>query len=433
MNLLDDHNVDQTEQIDVFDLCERVGLWLAFVPLDNVLGAFLPDGSGGVMITTQRPLTIQRYTAGHELGHWQMGHGPTADEHDEVFGANAAEREQLAQLFAGALLMPPPLVFSILEWARPNPAAALTPQHCYVLAREAGVSYEAALWQLVNLEVLTRGQARDLFKTRPLSIKTELGHGRRPVNGWADVWPVDEEWNDEILKVHIEDEAVISLEENRSTGYRWMLADAPERPRPPAPSPATFAEPLRGGDPDPEHPGVAIDDFIRRAEATEPSPAPAAVMQRLRRRTPADDGDSESQEPQAGVDVVGDDYLSSRVASVRPRDARRARLAVAEATALDGEDESGLVAGSSGLRLLGVRFAAPGLHTVRLVYRSPYTPGPDLDTYSIHAMVETRRTGISIDQLATEDDDDDWVQEVRTRQASATPPDLDPDDPALAG
>lgn len=432
LNLLGEHGIDQTQQIDVFNLCERVGLWLAFFPLDNVLGAFLPDGSGGVMITTQRPLTVQRYTAGHELGHWRMDHGPTTDQHAEVFGTNNAEREQLAQIFAGALLMPPPLVFSILEWVRPSPNEPLTPRDCYLLAREAGVSYEAALWQLVNLEVLTRAQANALFQTRPLSIKTDLAYGRRPVNGWADVWPVDEAWNDEVLNLHIEDEAVISLPENRTTGYRWMLADAPEPINTPTQPPAAFADPPGTSDIDRERIDTARRDFLRRAEATEEAAAPRPVMQRLRRRTPADDGDRESRIPEAGVDVVGDDYLTSRVRSVQPQEARRVRLEVAEGSTGEGGTEHGLVAGTTGRRLLGVRFASPGMHTIRLVYRSPFAQGPDLDSYTIHAIAETRRAGISVDQLATGDEDDEWLQRVRERQATATPPALDPDNPALA-
>jgi hypothetical protein len=428
LNLLDEHEIDQTQQIDVFDLCERLGLWLAFVPLDNVLGAFLPDGSGGVMITTQRPLTVQRYTAGHELGHWRMDHGPTADEHAEVFGTNSAEREQLAQIFAGALLMPPPLVFSILEWVRPDSNAPLTPRDCYLLAREVGVSYEAALWQLVNLEVLTRTQANTLFQTRPLAIKTELAYGRRPVNGWADVWPVDEAWDDEILNLRIEDEAVISLPENRTTGYRWMLADAPESIGTPTQPPAPFADPLTI---DPERVDVARRDLLRSVETAEEAAAPGPVMRRLRRRSSAGEGDRESRSPGAGVDLVGDDYLTSRIRSVRPGEARRVRLEVAEGRAGENGPELGVVAGTTGRRLLGVRFASPGMHTIRLVYRSPYAQGPDLDSYAIHAMVETRRVGISVDQLATGDEDADWVQGVRERQATAIPPALDPDDPAL--
>lgn len=428
LDLLDELNIDQYQRIDVFGLCEQLDLWLAFMPLDNVLGAFIPQGTGGVLITTQRPLTVQRYTAAHELGHWRMDHGPTADEYDEVFGTTHAEREQLAQIFAGNLLMPPLLVMSILDRIRPSSSTPLTGADCYTLAREAGVSYEAAIRQLVNLEQLTGPAAGRLLNLRPLAIKAQLAFGRRPVNGWADVWPVDEQWDDEILDLHVEDQALISLPENRSSGYRWMLADDPEPTREPTAAPPPLGAPLN-----PDRLDQARSDFLRQLEAAERRPAaPGPVMRDLRRRVPNDEEDSVSVEPQAGVDVVFDQYLSSRAPTTSPRVARDLRLTVAGGDPDGTSGRSPAVAGTTGRRLFGVRFGLPGAHTVRLVYRSPYNPGPHLDTYAIHAMVETRRTGISVQQLADEGEDQDWVQEVHERQAAAPPPALDPDDPAVA-
>ena len=115
--LLADSEVDQTRQIDVFSLCEQLGLWLAFLPFDGLLGSYLPEGSGGALITTQRPISIQRYTAAHELGHWRLHHsrGPSLDTEEQVLGDTQDESEQLAQIFAASLLMPPPLVFGTLK------------------------------------------------------------------------------------------------------------------------------------------------------------------------------------------------------------------------------------------------------------------------------------------------------------------------------
>jgi hypothetical protein len=428
LDLLDAQDVDPTQQIDVFGLCERLDLWLAFVPLENVLGAFIPEGSGGVLITTQRPLTVQRYTAAHELGHWRMDHGPTADEHDQVFGTNHAEREQLAQIFAGNLLMPPTLVFSILDRVRPSAGVPLTGIHCYAVAREAGVSYEAAIRQLVNLAVLTSSEEAALLNVAPLAIKTELGFGRRPVSGWADVWPIDEQWHDEILGLRVEDEAVISLPENRSSGYRWMLADSPEPTLEPTDPPPRFAEPLAAT-------GLeqAREDFLREIGDTDTRAAPPGpVMRELRRRPVSEDPIHGGPEPQAGIDVVGDHYLTARARTVRPRDAREQRLAVAAGGANTARDSPATVAGRTGRRLIGVRFGVPGAHTVRLVYRSPYAPGSALDAYAIHAMVETRRKGISVAQLATEDEQETWVRAVHEREKSALPPALNSDDPTVA-
>lgn len=101
--LLDELSVDQTAQIDVFGMCEDLGLWLAFLPMDNLLGAFVPEGVGGVLVTTQRPIPLQRYTAAHEIGHWRLdhGHGLALDGEEHVLGDTPVEREQLGSLFAG--------------------------------------------------------------------------------------------------------------------------------------------------------------------------------------------------------------------------------------------------------------------------------------------------------------------------------------------
>src|ERR1700710_900830 len=109
--LLNDRDINQDEPVDVFDISDRLALWLVFNRLDSLLGATLPKGTGGIMLTTTRGPSIQRYTAAHEIGHWILDFNePAFDPDDDIFYPTA-DREQLAQLFAGQLLMPPPLVF----------------------------------------------------------------------------------------------------------------------------------------------------------------------------------------------------------------------------------------------------------------------------------------------------------------------------------
>lgn len=225
--LLDELGLDASRQVDVFSMCEDLGLWLTFMPLDGLLGAFVPEGSGGVLITDRRPITVQRYTAAHELGHWRLehGHGLALDGEEHVFGATPHERERLAQVFAANLLMPPPLVLSLLARIGVGDHGPISPSEAYFVAREAGVSYEAAVRQLANLQVITAAEATSLLppNVRPLVVKSGLAGGRRPVYGYADVWPVDEAWNDQLISLRADDEVVVSLPENRSSGYRWMF------------------------------------------------------------------------------------------------------------------------------------------------------------------------------------------------------------------
>lgn len=57
---------------------------------------------GGVLVTTQRQIPLQRYTAAHEIGHWRLdhGHGLALDGEEHVLGDTPVEREQLAQVLA---------------------------------------------------------------------------------------------------------------------------------------------------------------------------------------------------------------------------------------------------------------------------------------------------------------------------------------------
>lgn len=413
--LLDELSVDQTEQIDVFGICEDLGLWLAFLPMDNLLGAFVPEGVGGVLVTTQRPIPLQRYTAAHEIGHWRLdhGHGLALDGEEHVLGDTPVEREQLAQVFAGNLLMPPPLVFGVLErlgvGGRP-----VEPEHAYALAREAGVSYEAAVRQLSHLEVITPDRIAVLRQRRPLQVKAALALGRRPVNGYADVWPVNEAWNDQLLALRVEDEVVISLPENRSTGYRWMLPDE-HRSAGLSPPP-----PLSGERPDPIDQDAVAQVRSRFAAASSTTRSadrvPGVVIERLRAVASAP---ARELPPVGGADVVGDEYVPARTAWLPARQARRQRIesrssepAGAASVPTTGGDDP-IVAGT-GRRVLSVRFPRPGPVTIRLEYQSPYNDDDSIEQFVLHALVEPRRVGFSVDQLAT-DADAPWTAQVRQR------------------
>lgn len=413
--LLDELAVDQSKQIDVFGICEDLGLWLAFLPMDNLLGAFVPEGAGGVLVTTQRPIPVQRYTAAHEIAHWRLdhGHGLALDGEEHILGDTPVEREQLAQVFAGNFLMPPPLVFGVLERLGLDGGEIIEAEHAYALAREAGVSYEAAVRQLAHLEVITPDHIAVLRQSRPLQVKAALALGRRPVNGYADVWPVNEAWDDQVLDLRIEDEVVISLPENRSTGYRWMLPDEHRAVEVSTPPPRVHDLDRASVDQ-----GAIANLRSRFAEQTKPGSsarAPGAVLDRLRRVAAATERENPSIH---GADVVGDEYVPARSAWLPPRDARRSRLAgrpseSVGASPVPATGDDPIIAGT-GRRVIGVRFPQPGPFTIRLQYESPYNDDEPIERYVLHALVEPRRVGFSVDQLAN-DADEPWTAQVRQR------------------
>jgi IrrE N-terminal-like domain len=75
---------DQGGSIDVFDAALGVKLPLLLRPLNGLLGAYLPDPIPGVLVTTERPLSIQRFTAAHELGHFRLRHRPSLDDEENI-------------------------------------------------------------------------------------------------------------------------------------------------------------------------------------------------------------------------------------------------------------------------------------------------------------------------------------------------------------
>ena len=54
--------------VDIFAIIAELDLPLMLRPLKGLLGAFLKVPTPGILVTTQRPLSIQRFTAAHELG-----------------------------------------------------------------------------------------------------------------------------------------------------------------------------------------------------------------------------------------------------------------------------------------------------------------------------------------------------------------------------
>ena len=416
--LLTEAGVDQTRQVDVFGLIEGLGLWLAFFPLDGLLGAYLPEGTGGILITTERPTPIQRYTAAHELGHWRLdgGHDAALDTEADVLGRTEIERETLAQVFAGALLMPPPLVHSILS--RRN-TTSLGPVDVYTVAREAGVSYEAAARQLYHLERISQHELRELLKVQPLRVKQAIGAGRRPVVGIADVWPVDLAWRDQQLNVWTDDEIIISLPEDRSTGYRWSIPSTDLSPQRSATQPPpSFADGKFQG---------WLELAIAEQKAEPRRKPPSQAVDRARKPAP-----KEKTEPLpiAGgrATVVGDAYIADGSphvmtdAAIRSR--RLARLSASESgDAVQQVRDEKIVVGAVGRRVFGIRLQEPGKTELRLVLRNVYGDSDPVDEYRITAAVEARREAFAIDQIS--DDDDDWADVARDRRGSTAAASVD--------
>ena len=77
---LRDHIEVRGGNVDIFRAIQMLDLPLLLRPLQGLLGAYLNEPSPGILVTTQRPMSIQRFTAAHELGHFSLHHRPSLDD-----------------------------------------------------------------------------------------------------------------------------------------------------------------------------------------------------------------------------------------------------------------------------------------------------------------------------------------------------------------
>lgn len=173
--------VDPRRQIDVFAAVRDAGLELLFRPLRGVSGLYVPTGRGiaaGVLVSSHHPLSRQRFTAAHELGHFWLDHEASIDPLTEI-GLRATgalePMEMVAEAFAAWFLMPPELADTALEelgFDRPCSATQV-----YAMALRLGTSYQATVAQLPSLKLTTTGEARSWAGIPLKEIKEELSAG----------------------------------------------------------------------------------------------------------------------------------------------------------------------------------------------------------------------------------------------------------------
>lgn len=223
--------VDGDREIDVFALIADLDIPLRFEKLDGLLGACvrMDSASVGVLVTTQRPLHIQRFTAAHELGHFVLDHEGSLDREvgppTRTSGRPIVEVE--ADAFAAEFLMPKWLLRRIASrrgwWA---PDRLEDPNVIYQLSLRLGVSFEAACWGLSAADYVSRQVATAVAQTRPKEIKQRALGGVPLSDPWANVWILGEGDANSRLNAGPHDIFIVELEERASSGFRWEAAAA---------------------------------------------------------------------------------------------------------------------------------------------------------------------------------------------------------------
>jgi Zn-dependent peptidase ImmA (M78 family) len=216
--------------IDIFGASLALSLPVLLRPLRGLLGAYFLHPIPGVLVTTERPLSIQRFTAAHEVGHFCLGHSPSLDDESILrrmampaasAGPNMQEVE--ADAFAVGFLLPRWLI----EWhcLRQGWHAEdlATPGNVYQLSLRLGASYEATTWTLQRFNFVSVDVGESLRQTQPRAIKVELLRDYRPVNYRGDVWLLTERDGGTRIDGSRNDHFVLRLSEHSGGGYLWDI------------------------------------------------------------------------------------------------------------------------------------------------------------------------------------------------------------------
>ena len=216
--------------VDVFEAIHAVGLPLLLRPLQGLLGAYLVNPGPGALVTTERPMSIQRFTAAHELGHFLMGHRPSLDDETILRRMTTSEdsstadlREIEADAFAVAFMMPRWLFLGHAARQRWTAEDLSRPDRVYQLALRIGASYEATCWTLAGHRLIAEPVARELLRTRPRQLKAKLLEPDEPPDDRRDVWLLTGRDAGTRIDGSRNDLFVLRLEEHSGGGYLWDI------------------------------------------------------------------------------------------------------------------------------------------------------------------------------------------------------------------
>lgn len=215
--------------VDVFGAIEQLGIPLVFKPLKTALGLCLPKPLSGIMVTTERSLHIQRFTAAHELGHTVLGHSGSVDKELNYRAAlepkgNQDLQEMAADAFAAEFMLPRWLYKHHVQqqnWTVRNHLQ--NPAIVYQLSLRMGASYEATCWGLLGHDILERAEVENLLTTKIADIKQSTGESFRPLNSWANTWRITARDDGARLLCDRNDLLRIELNEAAGNGYQWSL------------------------------------------------------------------------------------------------------------------------------------------------------------------------------------------------------------------
>ncbi len=214
--------------IDVFGAINTLGLPLMLRPLKGLMGAFLNNPCPGILIGTGWRMSIQRFTAAHELGHCLLKHEPSLDDEDQILrrapldvDAQVGFQETEADAFAVGFMMPKWLILGHCARQGWRVDDLLKAPVVYQLSLRLGASYEATCRTLERYRLINVADRNRLMAAQPRALKVDLLQGFRPPDYKGDVWLLSERDQGARIDGSRNDLFVLRLVEHSGGGYMW--------------------------------------------------------------------------------------------------------------------------------------------------------------------------------------------------------------------
>ena len=197
--------------------------------MQGLLGACIPGP--GIIISTERPLPIQRFTGAHELGHVALGHDIRLDGEEILTRSGHSSGparldglEVAADSFASTFLLPKWLLQMHACRQGWNKASMADPHCVHQLSRRVGASYQATCVALERHDIIDAGTREALLAKPRRAIKAELLDGAEVDNFFPDVWLLTERDENSTIEGQPDDVFVLRLAEQGGAGYLWTTA-----------------------------------------------------------------------------------------------------------------------------------------------------------------------------------------------------------------
>ena len=218
----DKYGASVDSPIDIFGIVRAAGIVLAFRPMSGKVSATLvrEGKAAGIVVNSNHPLSRQRYSVAHELGHYEFGHKSTIDCGDALDRRdNLDDQEKLAESFAAWFLMPYPLVLGTVR--RMGLKTVSRAEDVYQISLRLGASFEATALQLRNQQLLSAAAQRTLAKLAPATLKRSVYGVDAPSDLRSDLWHMGMPDNGKTYITRPGDRIVLDVPEVPTSGRLW--------------------------------------------------------------------------------------------------------------------------------------------------------------------------------------------------------------------